>query len=318
MTLAEPEMEVELEAFERDELEEQWSAAVRQRLVGLGLQVGEDSQAPSFHGNDLGDLLLTDWHCPPVHGVRTARMADADDEALVVMTAQVGEMGIVIPDQTETLRPGSVLLLRSRVSGQITVPRWLVKRSIRLPLGALAPFCNPNRIPDLFSVDAADSPVSSLLLDFMSDVERERTRLDPAGVEATRNALLALVAGVVQTSQSPALESNELLPGLRRQMEKWVADHLADGAVRVRDLAAAYNVAPRTVHRAFASTGDTFGSVVRAQRIAAARNDLVQSSLSIASIAYRWGFCDASHFGREFRRAMSMSPGDYRDAFRAA
>jgi AraC family transcriptional regulator, positive regulator of tynA and feaB len=40
----------------------------------------------------------------------------------------------------------------------------------------------------------------------------------------------------------------------------------------------------------------------------------VNTNLSIAAIAHRWGFCDASHLGREFRRQMSLSPGDYREA----
>jgi transcriptional regulator GlxA family with amidase domain len=40
----------------------------------------------------------------------------------------------------------------------------------------------------------------------------------------------------------------------------------------------------------------------------------VNTNLSIAAIAHRWGFCDASHLGREFRRHFSLSPGDYREA----
>ena len=62
------------------------------------------------------------------------------------------------------------------------------------------------------------------------------------------------------------------------------------------------------------ATGDTVGAVVRKYRLAAARDDLVHTNLSIAAIAHRWGFCDASHLGREFRRYLSLSPGDYREA----
>jgi AraC-like DNA-binding protein len=40
----------------------------------------------------------------------------------------------------------------------------------------------------------------------------------------------------------------------------------------------------------------------------------VHTASSSAAIAHRWGFCDASHLGREFRREFSMSPGDYRAA----
>jgi len=307
----EPELEV---GPAPEQLAEDWHGALRRRMVGLEVR-SREARPGSFREHDLGDLLLTDWQTSPIDAVRTSRMADDDEDALVVMTGQAGELAVVLPERTAVLRPGSVLLLRSRVSGRVAVPRSLVKRSIRVPLHALSPFTGGCRIPDLLAIEADDNPVSGLLLDFMSGLERRQNRLDSAGVEATRKALLSLVAGIVQVSQASAVPTGDLLSVLRQQMETWVAEHLSDGVVRVRDLAAAYNVAPRTVHRAFASTGDTLGSVVRSQRIAAARNDLVNSTLSIASIAFRWGFCDASHFGREFRRAMAMSPGDYREAF---
>jgi AraC-like DNA-binding protein len=231
------------------------------------------------------------------------------------MTAHAGRLGVEAPKASTMLRPGSVMLFRSRLSGRISAPDWLSKRSVRLPMGALAPFDTGGRVPDLLCVDAAGSSLTWLLLDFLAGIDRQHDRLDAGAVETTRTALLALIAGVIRASQASATKAGDLLPALRRQMERWIVDHLGDGAVRVQDLAAAYNVAPRTVHRAFASTGDTVGSVVRAHRLAAARNDLVQTALSVAAIAYRWGFCDASHLGREFRREMSMSPGDYRDAY---
>jgi AraC-like DNA-binding protein len=294
-------------------LAEDWHVALRRRLVGL--DVRSVASPGSFREHDLGDLLVTDWQSPPIEAVRTTRMAEEDEDALIVMTAQAGELAVVLPERTAALRPGSVLLLRSRASGRVAVPRSVIKRSIRLPLHALTPFSGGCRIPDLLAMQADENPVSWLLLDFLAGVDQQQNRLDGAGVEATRRALLSLVAGIIQVSQSAAVPTSDLLSVLRQQMEKWIAEHLSDGVIRVRDLAAAYNVAPRTVHRAFASTGDTLGSVVRSQRIAAARNDLVNSTLSIASIAFRWGYCDASHFGREFRRATAMSPGDYREAF---
>jgi AraC-like DNA-binding protein len=137
-------------------------------------------------------------------------------------------------------------------------------------------------------------------------------------VEGARNALLVLTAGMIRATQAADISESDFLPYLRQQLEAWIVDHLTLGAIRVRDLAAAHNVGSRTVHRAFAATGTTVGSVVRAHRIAGARSDLVNTNASIATIAHRWGFCDASHLGREFRRVHSMSPGDYREAYSVA
>lgn len=318
MTLART-LEIEPEIGTREEMEQLWSSALQRRLVGLDIREKDDGAPPgSFRARDLGDLLLTDWQSPPIEAIRPDRLARDDDDALILMTVQSGELGVVLSERTEVLRPGAVLLFRSRVSGGISVPGWLNKRSVRVPMCALASFDVGTRVPDLVAVEAADSSLTWLLLDFLAGIDRQHNGLDAAGVEATRNALLNLIAGIIRTSQASVTRAGDFLPVLRQQMESWIAGHLTDGVVRVSDLAAAYNVAPRTVHRAFAATGDTLGSVVRAHRIASARNDLIHSTLSIASIAYRWGFCDASHLGREFRRAMSMSPGDYREAFGVA
>jgi len=163
-------------------------------------------------------------------------------------------------------------------------------------------------------MDAAENPLAKILQDFLVGIDRHYGRMSSVETETARNALLTLIAGMIRASEFPDAGTGELLPLLRRQLETWIRNHLSDGAVRVQDLAAAHNVAPRTVHRAFEATGDTVGAVVRKHRLAAARDDLVHTNLSIAAIAHRWGFCDASHFGREFRRHLSLSPGDYREA----
>jgi AraC-like DNA-binding protein len=146
-------------------------------------------------------------------------------------------------------------------------------------------------------------------------VDRQIAQMSPAEVKGARNALLVLIAGMIRATRTPDAGEAEFMPALRDQLEAWIVDHLAFGAIKVRELAAAHSVAPRTVHRAFAATGGTVGSVVRAHRLAPARSDLVNTTSPIATIAHRCGFCDPSHLGREFRREFSMSPGDYREAY---
>ena len=161
-------------------------------------------------------------------------------------------------------------------------------------------------------MDTTQSPLARLTHDFLNGVDAQFGEMSPAEVEGARNALLVLIAGMIRATHAADTNESDFLPYLRRQLETWIQDHLA-GPIRVSDLAAAHSVAPRTVHRAFAATGDTVGAVVRAHRLAAARSELVNTACSIAAIAHRWGFCDASHLGREFRRQFSISPGEYRE-----
>jgi AraC family transcriptional activator of tynA and feaB len=303
---------------DRAALEEQdfyWRAAVRDRIASMDLRRKEwVGSFGSFRVRDLGDLLITDWDCPQLEGVRGNSFARRDDDALLLFTASAGKQILECADQTVVLRPGAVVITSTRATASFAIPDHLTKRTIRVPMTALSPFDTGSRVPECLLMDTADNPLAKILQDFLTGIDGQYGRMSSVEIEAARNALLTLIAGMIRTSQLPEVGDGDLLPLLRRQLETWIVNHLSAGAIKVQDLAAAHNVAPRTVHRAFEATGDTVGAVVRKHRLAAARDDLVNTNLSIAAIAHRWGFCDASHLGREFRRQMSLSPGDYREA----
>ncbi|WP_406432165.1 AraC family transcriptional regulator [Streptomyces sp. NBC_00631] len=297
-----------------EEADHRWRLAVRDRLFSVDLRsTGPARFLGSIEERDLGDLRITDWVCPPSAGSRGSNVAHRDEDMMVLCTASAGRQVIETPEGTVVLRPGTVLLMSSRATGKFVVPHQLTKRTVRVPMTALSRYDTGGGVPGCLLLETARNPLANLFQDFLMGMDRHVERMSAAEVEGTRNTLLVLIAGLIRASHSDIGDS-EFLPLLRKQLEAWVIDHLAEGAIRVGDLAAAHSVAPRTVHRAFASTGDTPGSVIRKHRLAAARDDLVNTNSSIAAIAHRWGFCDASHFGREFRRDFSVSPGDYRDA----
>ena len=303
---------------DRATLEEQdfrWRKAVHDRIASMDLRRKEwVGSFGSFKVRDLGDLLITDWECPPSEGVRGNSFTRRDEDALLLFTASAGEQIIECDDRTVVLRPGAFLMTSTRAAWRFVIPHRLIKRTIKVPMTALSRFDTGNRVPSCLLMDTAENSLASILHDFVRGIDGRFARMTSIEIETARNAMLTVIAGMLRASGCPELGEGELLPLLRRQLEMWIVDHLSDGAIRVRDLAAAHNVAPRTVHRAFEATGDTVGSVVRKHRLAAARDDLVNTNLSIAAIAHRWGFCDASHLGREFRRQMALSPGDYREA----
>jgi AraC-like DNA-binding protein len=297
-----------------------WRTAVQDRLATIDIRpTGRSQRFASVEHRDLGDLLITDWDSPDLEGLRDSRMARRDADALLLFMVFSGQQILETEQETVVMRPGGVLLMSTRTTGKFVVPDALTKRTVRIPLTALSQFDTGSLgVPDCLYLETAQNPLAGLAHDFLVGVDRQIDQMSPAEIEGARNALLVLVAGMIRANQTPDVGETDFLPLLRRQLEAWIVDHLTSGAIRVRDLAAAHNVAPRTVHRAFAATGHTVGGMVRSQRIAAARADLVNTTSSIAAIAHRWGFCDASHLGREFRREFSMSPGDYRAAYSIA
>jgi AraC family transcriptional regulator, positive regulator of tynA and feaB len=304
---------VRLDPMTMEERDFRWRVAVESRLAAMDLHRLESaSDVGAVSEVDFGDILITDWTCPSVEGIRRPGNVRDDDDALVLLTASSGSQIIDYARETMVLRPGTLLIMSTRATGRFVIPNSLVKRTLKVPMSALDPFDIARPLPRFLLMEIAHHPLARLLHDYLDSVSDEVARLTPAQVEPSRNALLTLLAGVIRTSRPPDIQSSDFLTPLRRQLETWIVDHLRTGPIRIGDLARACSVAPRTVQRAFEATGETMGAVVRQHRIAAARSDLVATDLPIAAIAHRWGFCDASHFGREFRRQMSMSPGDYR------
>jgi len=69
---------------------------------------------------------------------------------------------------------------------------------------------------------------------------------------------------------------------------------------------------PRSLQRELGAQGLTFSTVLRGVRIDEAARLLRAGAASLAEIGYCCGYADQPHFQRDFRRALNMSPGDYR------
>ena len=68
----------------------------------------------------------------------------------------------------------------------------------------------------------------------------------------------------------------------------------------------------RSLQRELGALGLTFSSVLRGVRVSEAGRLLREDAASLAEIGYCCGYADQPHFQRDFRRALNMSPGDYR------
>ena len=68
----------------------------------------------------------------------------------------------------------------------------------------------------------------------------------------------------------------------------------------------------RSLQRELSSEGLTFSTALRGARVGEAARMLREDTASLSEIGYCCGYADQPHFQRDFRRALNMSPGDYR------
>ena len=96
-------------------------------------------------------------------------------------------------------------------------------------------------------------------------------------------------------------------------------NHLADPELTAAQIAHELHVSERHLYKTLATAGVSLAQWIRDQRLTAARADLVDPldrRTTIAAIARRRGFSNPSSFGRAFREAYGMSPGEWRDLHR--
>ncbi|GGP19345.1 AraC family transcriptional regulator [Silvimonas iriomotensis] len=125
-------------------------------------------------------------------------------------------------------------------------------------------------------------------------------------------ALLALTAGELDTTTEPPSRPEI---SLCDKIRDCVAQHCVNPALVAAEIAQALNISPRTLHRALAGRGETFGNLLMSSRVDVALRMLTSPSfkrLTTAEIGRRAGFTDASHFGRVFRKHVGTTPAQVR------
>ena len=120
-----------------------------------------------------------------------------------------------------------------------------------------------------------------------------------------------------QSQFSPLLELQGSDRRALREIQEWVAEHLA-GDLSVDALADRAHMSPRNFARVFRKeVGATPARFVERVRVDAARRRLEETDAGLERVARDCGFGGADAMRRSFLRQLRVSPGDYRGRFRA-
>lgn len=94
--------------------------------------------------------------------------------------------------------------------------------------------------------------------------------------------------------------------------------HLTHPELSPTSLARELNVSVRTLHRAFATAGESVAAYIRRRRLEQARLELATPLRrpSVSEVAARWQFADSSHFIRVFKNQYAQTPAEFARANR--
>lgn len=293
-----------------------WEHALSETHIPMAVKILEPTsrKAAPFTGairrRRIDDLSLMDNRSGPCHGhLDRSRLKNIDEDYVQIAIPTAGGERLARVDGFE-LGTEHLIVSSVRSSYRFEIATGISKRTLRLPRAGVEAALG-RRWESPFAVVARTETPVRLLEGYLDIVDTLYSTMTVSDGIAARNATLELVAGILRLTENKPLPTPAVT--LRPVIESWIDGQLlAGGDLSAPAAAAAHHVSVRTLHRMFSGDSLTFTEVVRAHRLEHARSDLVGTAESVQAVATRWGFADASHFCRVFKRQFNATPNDYR------
>jgi AraC-like DNA-binding protein len=261
----------------------------------------------------FGGLALVDCAAAPFLGDRSATVMGEHPEEIVGF--QFVRKGVELVRESRrqiALTAGDVVLWDGLQPTQVEVVEPFVKRTLIFPrarvLAVTPRLADLKALPPMHGNGAA-----SLLVRYVNALAVELPGLDAVAAGAAADAALELLRAAVEPGVPTSRDARR--DALRAEVRRYVRANLRNPALDPEAIARAHAISVRALHALFEATGESVAGLVRRERLARCYEDLeLASGGSVTEIAFRWGFSDAAHFSRVFKREFSLTPSEVRHA----
>lgn len=266
----------------------------------------------------IGDLMLLDCAASPFLGKRSLAVMAPPHQAVSnekVFGFQFVCRGVELVREGGrqlALKAGDVVLWDGMQPTEVEIVEAFYKRTLLFPREQVVAVCP--RLADVSALPSlADSGPARLLVRYMHALALELPTLGQAAGVAAANAALELLRAAIE----PQLPHDRAAAreAIRAEIGRHVRTHLQDPELGPASIARAYAMSVRALHALFEDVDASVAGLVRSQRLARCMEDLQRrNGGSVTEIAFRWGFCDAAHFSRVFKREFGVTPSEIRQA----
>lgn len=270
-----------------------------------------------FQGSvvELGKVRICSIRSNATAVRRTSRLAMDDLAPSLFLGLQVAGSSVVVQDgRRAVLHPGDLAVHDTTRPYTLLDDDGIHQHLFRVPLAELAlPATVVSRVTAMRL--STDSPVADVAAMYFQRLAT-RSAYGVREAEALGRPSIELLRALITTQLPDAAASHEpVRASLQLRILDHVRDHLSDPDLSAALIARDLHVSVRLVYRVLASSDVSLGSWIRTQRLEECRKDLAKPAaryVTIAALARRWGFTDATSFGRAFKSAYGMSPRDWR------
>jgi AraC-like DNA-binding protein len=262
----------------------------------------------------FGGCRLLSCTCDPIGGQRSVgNIARTAEHFLSVLYVQAGLEMIRIEGRDIVLKPGDMVLWDSERKMEFSVGERLQKLTLMVPEAQV-------RAAMPQAMDLVGVPVDSrrgagaLFVNHLETLEREIWTMSDAELAGLMPATLELLASAYQRVV-PA-DGAKVKSILLQRVRRYILEHLNEPGLTPASIAGANRMSVRYLHLLFEDSGTTVAGWIRFQRIEHSKRELMNPSSrhrSITEIAYDWGFSDAAHFSKVFRKQVGIAPSEFRN-----
>jgi len=263
----------------------------------------------------IGDLTLVDCAASPFLGHRGRAVMTPETRQEDILGFQLVCKGVETVREGArllALQPGDMVMWDGHTPTDVEIVEPFHKRTLLFPRDRVLSVCP--RLADLRALPPLDrSGAARLLVRYMNALALEQPWLEGAAGVAAANAALELLRAAVE----PCVPSSRAATreAMRAEIRRYVKNHLQDPELGPASISRAYAISVRALHALFEDVDESVAGLVRSERLARCLEDLQRANGgSVTDIAFRWGFCDAAHFSRVFKRAFGVTPSEVRQA----
>lgn len=291
--------------------------ALRANVLPLEVQHHDREVAFSLERTDLADISLQAQSCSDTTFWRTATQARDDAPPTVYLALQRSGAGRVSQDgRHAVLRPGDMTLTRS--NGAATVDALAGSNGLHLliPAGQLG--VHDRTLRQVTAVRLGrDLALARIVASHVEQLAASPS-LRPAEAMALVGPTVAMVRALVAvTAAEPSLASGPLAETLQQRIVAYLHEHWLDEGLNADRLARVHHISQRHVYTQLRAAGIDLGDWLRARRLQACRDELAEPGAlrsNVSDIGRRWGFSNPTTFGRAFKHAYGLTPGEWRRA----
>jgi AraC-like DNA-binding protein len=311
-------VEICTESVPRDERPDYWRQ-IRRDLFKDSCQIKPGPDA-SFQASlslmKVGPLILSDCRGS---SFRMIRQGCDEAGSLALLIQKEGDCVIHRRNQQTLLRPGNFCIFPAGHQAEFEMPGTYRQFSLRFQASLLSErFAGWEH--SAFTPIPCDSGAGGIFLGLVGAMQQHGESAHSKCCIEAFQAMLGLLATTLReraAEESPA-QTTRMASYHKARIRSFVLENLANPELDISRIADAVGLSHRYVHRLFSDEPMQLMQWIWSERLERCFKALTSQQCAdrpVSAIAYDWGFNDASHFSRSFRKRYGVSPRDIQSGY---